>query len=575
MAAKTFDLYNNHLPIVQPGEYEVTYDQDFQFGGVLKNQSQQLKFRIEGIQSSIDPQLVEGVFPPAGLSGVYDIVLPHIVINRSTIPWERKVSNGKSTTPWLALLLVTEDELTINQTKSGEVPITHVTYKGSKRLSSIFPTNLLEAELNCHVRIEGQKEVCVLISKAKPNIGKKNILHLVSIENAFDSNGNLNSTTFQSYYNWTFFCQEHFRFSKEVIYRHKLELGDATVKGTLANSLLDFEDQEFFSWDEFEESAKPRLFLPKEKELIIKYFDLGHLIPILKHLDKGYMRRLIDGSPTQEEEAGYFNMGYITVDGKKKSALYRSPLSPLPVGSIAFSIQKNADYYYRTIGKLPEISLASAWELGKLLCLQNKRISTNLFTWKKEHYHKFRINPGAKITAPPDFIKDWFENLANLEGVPFHYLVPEENMLPYESIRFFYIDQNWINSLLDGAFSVARITNDEVMYDQKLQSELMPAQLPEVGFIIRSVAVPGWPDLIVEGDGVLPMKKTNLGEEINLYLFEKPISAYTIHAKPEMLHFVAEDDNGNDLLSNAYKQKDSSHFASAVLANLDIVKFNV
>ena len=52
----------------------------------------------------------------------------------------------------------------------------------------------------------------------------------------------------------------------------------------------------------------------------------------------------------------------------------------------------------------------------------------------------------------------WFANLAMLEGVPFNYLVPDERMLPPESIRFFHVDQDWIDALIDGAFSIGRAT---------------------------------------------------------------------------------------------------------------------
>ena len=43
-----------------------------------------------------------------------------------------------------------------------------------------------------------------------------------------------------------------------------------------------------------------------------------------------------------------------------------------------------------------------------------------------------------------------------LYGVPFHYLVPDERMMPPESIRFFHVDPGWIATLIQGATSVGR-----------------------------------------------------------------------------------------------------------------------
>lgn len=59
------------------------------------------------------------------------------------------------------------------------------------------------------------------------------------------------------------------------------------------------------------------------------------------------------------------------------------------------------------------------------------------------------------ITVPAD-IAAWLGRLLTLAGVPFGYLVPDEAMLPPESIRFFRLDEKWVRALLDGAFSLGR-----------------------------------------------------------------------------------------------------------------------
>jgi hypothetical protein len=63
-----------------------------------------------------------------------------------------------------------------------------------------------------------------------------------------------------------------------------------------------------------------------------------------------------------------------------------------------------------------------------------------------------------EITDPemPATLVEWLTRLGLLHGVPFNYLVPDEQMLPPESIRFFYIDPNWVSALLDGAMSIGR-----------------------------------------------------------------------------------------------------------------------
>jgi hypothetical protein len=59
------------------------------------------------------------------------------------------------------------------------------------------------------------------------------------------------------------------------------------------------------------------------------------------------------------------------------------------------------------------------------------------------------------IAVPVD-IAAWLGRLLTLAGMPFGYLVPDEGMLPPESIRFFRLDEKWVRALLDGAFSLGR-----------------------------------------------------------------------------------------------------------------------
>lgn len=67
-----------------------------------------------------------------------------------------------------------------------------------------------------------------------------------------------------------------------------------------------------------------------------------------------------------------------------------------------------------------------------------------------------RIAAALEGTPVPDTIVDWLGRLHTLLGVPFGYLVPSEEMLPPESIRFFRLDEAWVEALIDGAFSLGR-----------------------------------------------------------------------------------------------------------------------
>lgn len=85
------------------------------------------------------------------------------------------------------------------------------------------------------------------------------------------------------------------------------------------------------------------------------------------------------------------------------------------------------------------------------------------------------IQSSLEAVLLPEDISKWLGRLRLLKGVPFNYLVPDERMLPPESIRFFYLDMNWVDSLLDGAFSIGRnLTKTDNTSTHNLDSAVTP-----------------------------------------------------------------------------------------------------
>ena len=117
----------------------------------------------------------------------------------------------------------------------------------------------------------------------------------------------------------------------------------------------------------------------------------------------------------------------------------------------------------------------------------------------------------------PGELRRFMARLRLLHGVPFSYLVPDADLLPIESIRFFYIDRAWTDALVQGALSVGTITSAdrtqlEAVYPH-IQAEVdatertvrTPQGEPRLqagggtitGFLMRSRLVSGWPNLHV------------------------------------------------------------------------------
>ncbi|MFW5901997.1 MAG: hypothetical protein ACOCTS_03040, partial [Thermodesulfobacteriota bacterium] len=72
-----------------------------------------------------------------------------------------------------------------------------------------------------------------------------------------------------------------------------------------------------------------------------------------------------------------------------------------------------------------------------------------------------RIIQASPEAFLPEYLKDWLGRLRLFYGIPFEYLVPDERLLPPESIRFFYVDRNWSDRMVDGALSVGKTATRE------------------------------------------------------------------------------------------------------------------
>ncbi|WP_416903660.1 hypothetical protein [Micromonospora echinospora] len=122
-------------------------------------------------------------------------------------------------------------------------------------------------------------------------------------------------------------------------------------------------------------------------------------------------------------------------------------------------------------------------------------------------------------------MRDWLTGLTRFEGVPFGYLVPDEGLLPAESIRFLGVDQTWVRHLVDGAVSVGRLGPADEARDAAAP---LPLEFPTLtGALIRSQVVSGYPGLLVDGYAdragtarLTPWVTRRLGPEVLLCLFE-------------------------------------------------------
>lgn len=139
----------DHRVELKSGDYTLTLDPTLSVqtsnGSPSINmaaRTQDLAVRSERFQ--IPPNLIRSVFPASGSKGDYWNCLPHIVLDRSTLPWERSGAfpGDDDTSPtWLALLVFNEDDqpkLSVNTRQVNELTFLNQSRRENQRFQEAF-----------------------------------------------------------------------------------------------------------------------------------------------------------------------------------------------------------------------------------------------------------------------------------------------------------------------------------------------------------------------------------------------------------------------------------------------------
>jgi hypothetical protein len=629
-----------HQPGLKDGDYEIRVDQELH-----TNESDQQKifptiftsqknFTVSGERFELKPADIQTVFPPEGSLGEHSNVLPHIILNRSTLPWERMADKDREDIPWLVLLLFDGEEklsgaiekqdfltkyAALNQpTIEGEAAWNHLLdgnvgwlkARNDQTGGAVIRAKERRASQNLNDAFAGlQSQIETILDQSRtPQILRLNDLtkqsgdalkwpgvqleagqHIDDKVTVIDVEKSLleQMLPLENDLSWL----SHVRQGKDaadavtgdelaVIIGNRLPLKGGSssvhlvsVEGRYRNGIFDYQDA----------AADHLIRLVSLKSWSFACLDKKRSFKgLLENLDHNpsALRLPQDAPPGAKEHLsiGCVPLPHYLREGSKTVSWYHGPLISgenktgitLPVRAADELVR------YNLASGIFDVSYAAAWELGRLLALQNKQLSVSLYNWKRTHAQQLKqtaqrrlyahLPMPEQIAAAIDIPKDiasWFSDLSLLQGVPFNYLVPDERMLPNESIRFIWVDCLWVNCLLDGAFSIGRVTTSDHQQDKGYKDSPAVNPFAQVsGFLLRSDVVSGWPSLVVEaydqrdpdkgGEQKKLLRAERLSANILLCLFEGEVERIEIHQKPETLHFGLDVHEPDEKISVGY-----------------------
>jgi hypothetical protein len=341
-------------------------------------------FAVQGVRFSIPPSYVQGVFPPQGAQGEYGNVLPHVVFTARTLPWQRDLgippAQGEGDEPvaleypWLGVLVFDESDPvpgTVQGTlgdlldrpagvvsypgltlEHGQVPADPLTYVDvpAPLFAEIAPRSdelrwLAGARVISRASLASRPmdevdtptgDAAIVVGNRLAREGARTTAMLVSLERLGeylpDRQGPPEQTT-------------AIRLAVLSAWSFSSVTGAASFSGLL---------QEV-------DASPPTLRVP-------------------------YAPADAPVQAVQDALAmGYVPLPHHTRQGARLVSWYRGPLLPFTVGgtvNVPVPSQDELTVYDPASGMM-DVSLSAAWQLGRLLALNDQDFSTTLYNWKR------------------------------------------------------------------------------------------------------------------------------------------------------------------------------------------------
>lgn len=542
--SKTMTIVEDCIPPLKAGEYTIAVQQTIEGddGKEISGKngkptfSKEQTFHVSAPRFNLDSFDIYSVYPPAGAVGRFSATLPHIVLTRRTLPWERPLKNG-ATAPWMALLLLDEDDLRMEKDKPELRELKSLSLDKIPR----FKDKLEPWEKN--------EDICNTIdvpveifTKIVPSI--KDLPYLAHARKVGTDDMESDSIEDEGWFSVVIGNRLPTPNKENRVYLVSLEglegyIPNNTQKNQNTDSQEDIRLVVLTSWS-FVDHTEGKGFYELAKSLT----DNENIAPL----------KIQSPDTVQKEiktalDYGYVPLNQTTRQGYKAMSWYRGPFTPhfLPTDpeNIVYSHADAALRFDKNMG-LFDVSYAAAWQLGRLLGIKNQHFARALYTFvnqriqtaaeeiarttvqqkfgsqnsstMEELMHEFlgnldfeSINGNGQTDRTPNKnksqddipnyserlqhelekendadeippeIREWLGRLFVLHGVPINYLIPHPKVLEEESLRFFYVDTTWVGALLDGALSIGRSSESRLFLDKAMAGNFLNVVLEDCG----------------------------------------------------------------------------------------------
>lgn len=233
---------------------------------------------------------------------------------------------------------------------------------------------------------------------------------------------------------------------------------------------------------------------------------------------------------------------------------YSFNLSDMPGRKGWVNIPDHQDYLnlFSDDTKMYDVTYAAAWQLGRLMIMNDHKVLQELKKWKNElelHHlvqeqNQYSHLPNLTTQAPdlPDLLADYVAEMIKFRNFPVYYLLPHPDLSTQESIKYFKIDNSWILAFLYGIFSAGPKLSiadfEDYVLNNKTLHQVFDYTKTYYGILLQSQTIKNWPHLVVELDGNTDFHYiTGINDTMRLYITGQKFSDIQIYLKNENAHF--------------------------------------
>jgi hypothetical protein len=450
LANEQVTFIQHDLPGLDDGEYQLKVSQkvDDSNGNKINDDSidQTYTFAVQGDRFALSnpQQTIYSVFPSENNSGEFTNVLPNVVFNQTTFPWSRYPTTSEPVTglkpgedtdedvpTWLTVLLLDENDVDKAKLRPkngtiGDLFPTTLNHKSTLGTNYSYFNSAKDTSLEVGQSLTDVIQILDLpvnlFWKIAPTVDDLKLMaHVreVSLINKPTMPGI--SDVGEPTGKFSIVFGNRLPQSQKKTYAFLVSLEE------LQDFLPDSEDGGAPSGSSFSSSNFIRLAVLKSWS----FYSTGQSATFVDQL-----LSLNGRTPTSTTDAAItnlklpykgnntvvgnaLNMGYVPLNenlrtpGEKTVSWYRGPLVPYKINSPGVDLPipspDKATNFDPSTGMF-DLSYASAWSIGRLIALQDKSFSVDLYNWKR------RVSQKVVDANEQAIIENTFDNLFTSEG---------------------------------------------------------------------------------------------------------------------------------------------------------------